>query len=464
MAFNQNFRVLKEAFSGQWSVQHAILFSDVSQKDAASAQAQTMDARKTRKDPEDRPRNAKKHADGAPKKDHNWWKAAAIWELIQKAASQGVIAAGQVDLDRVAKVMVKRYDIDDVKLAKQIISVHGHHLRYMMSHPRRRSSSSASIGQEPIYCQLVRCDVDAALASKAMEMELRPRRTHALLHHDVTSESDSGSDATPSRHMPRKGKFSTLRLRSSKFSAKGKGKGRNKGKIKLGKPGSLPSNSDGELEMVIETYDQQSLDESSLPKRKHTDNCTSDMRPNKRIAHPSSPSSPASSSSGHADVAASNSLPLRWRRRNPATQSPTPTDRFRPSVVSTPLPSYAANGPGDSWNCPLKNCTASVYGASSDNGRKLISEHLQSHAPSKEQKIDLVKSEEVKCRLPVTYVLLLSRVERCTGGSAADQSFSNLIQRIRELADHQQQPLALLANPAGPSTSHASYYARSEAR
>lgn len=86
-------------------------------------------------------------------------------------------------------------------------------------------------------------------------------------------------------------------------------------------------------------------------------------------------------------------------------------------VITTPLPSFEPNTPGDIWTCPFDGCAHRVYGASSggEQSRGLISEHYANHAHASQAAIDLVHKEE-RPYLPV----------------------SNLIKRIRDMAAKQQ--------------------------
>ncbi|KAF2189092.1 hypothetical protein K469DRAFT_564168 [Zopfia rhizophila CBS 207.26] len=351
----------------------------------------------------------------APKKDENWWEAAAIFEFMQKIVNQGVVHIGHVTLERVAKLLVKRYEIDDIDVAINVIRVHASNLCYMIEH-RRRKNIQYFI-DEPIYQELSSgYDLSAAEIRRAEQVELRLRKDHSTLEEDIGEESDSGdSVATPlQRRRPNKGKFSALRPKSGKFSGKGKGVKRGKGK---GKKPNINMSSDegseeaqGEDDIEIDTPTQA----LSPGKRKHTSTHI-DTNPRKRAASQSAePESPTISSESEITDTHTEPLPLRWRSGNISAKSSSPA--LLPPVVSTPLPSHAANAPGDSWICTFDGCSQKVYGASTDTGRTLIKEHLQDHATKGQAQIELVMSEEQKLRLPV----------------------NNLIKRIREMTEHQQ--------------------------
>ncbi|KAF2796047.1 hypothetical protein K505DRAFT_323629 [Melanomma pulvis-pyrius CBS 109.77] len=374
----------------------------------------------------------------APRKDNNWWESAAIFEFMQKAVNQGAMHKGNVTIERVAKLLVKRYELEQVEIACNVILVHAQNLCYMMAHPRRKNIEY--FANEPIYHELCSGhNLSAAEVRRTEGIELRPRKDHGRLTEEVSSSEEESSDeaeaATPRQRLSgkQKGRLSVLRPRSSKYSGKGNGKGVKRGKGKGKKNVPILTDDDDE--------DNDSEDESSdalidTPtqtlspgKRKRIADPTSDARPRKRpashsLSPKSSPSSPSSSSlATDTDAVASPALPLRWRDTN---SSKAASPALLPPIVSTPLPTYTANGPKDSWVCTFDGCSQRIYGASTEFGTGLIHEHLQDHGRGRAFEIGLVMSEEQKLRLPV----------------------NNLIKRIREMAER-QQPLFPTTTTAG---------------
>lgn len=174
----------------------------------------------------------KEKANDLPRKDDNWWEAAAMFEFMQKAVNQGAMRVGHVTIERLAKLMVKRYEIEDTWIATNVILVHASNLCYMMDHPRRKNIQF--FAQEPIYEELsADRNLSAADIRRAQCIELKPRKDHATLKTEASEESDSSSSAaTPPqrRHRSKKGRLSVLRPKSSKYSGKGKSIKKGKGK------------------------------------------------------------------------------------------------------------------------------------------------------------------------------------------------------------------------------------------
>lgn len=343
---------------------------------------------------------------------------------MQKAVNQGAMHVGRITLGRLAKLIVRRYEIEEIETAQNVILVHASNLCYIMDHPRRKSIRY--FASEPIYEELsAGHSLSTAEARRAESIKLRRRKNHATLKEDLTtSESESESEPnidieTPQRRPSRrKGRLSVLRPKSSKYSGKSKGKGV-KGRSGKGK-GKAPNlivetDSESDEEMVSGEANGSESDEQidtptqafSPGKRKHAED-VEDINPKKRAASasaseepsPSSPpiSSPSTPSSVEAD-ASNEPLPLRWRSGNATSKSS--NSALLPPIVSSPLPTYTANGPGDSWICSFDGCPQKIYGVSSELGRRLVKEHLQDHANGREQVVSIILREEEKCRLPV---------------------------------------------------------------
>ena len=136
---------------------------------------------------------------------------------MQKAVNLSAIRIGRVTMERVAELLVKRYEIDDVVTATNVILAHADNLLYMMDHPKRKSIQYFT--SEPIYEQLSSThSVPAADLRRAGSIELRPRRDYSTLESESSSESDSSSSLETPKRQPRrkkKGRLSVLRDRKS---------------------------------------------------------------------------------------------------------------------------------------------------------------------------------------------------------------------------------------------------------
>jgi hypothetical protein len=361
-----------------------------------------------------------------PKKDDNWWEAAAIYEFIRSAVNKRALRMGQdhITVDRVAKLMVKRYEVEEVDMARNVLLVHAQNLCYKMDHPR--SKSAALLVHEPLYRELAAGhELPAAEIRKAEAVQLRPRRDHAL--HRVQSDvsDDSSSDdavATPKRRPDRrkkKGRLSVLRPHSAKYSGKGKTVAARKGKgpHHLGHSSveeEEEADSSAEAGDASDTASDIDIDtpthtlSPSRSKRKFADTGDDEEEKGrrKRAASKSvtSESPPSTEDSDDADTAAEadNEAPLPLRSRAlPNGKADTAKPNLVTPLVSTPLPTHEPNGPRDSWNCTFDGCNQRIYGARKELGRQLITEHLEDHAKGRHDVVGVLLREEEKLRLPV---------------------------------------------------------------
>ncbi|KAH9877936.1 hypothetical protein J1614_003153 [Plenodomus biglobosus] len=380
-------------------------------------------------------KNATPKADGAPKKDENWWEAAALFEFMQKIVNQRVLRAGRnhITLERVAELVVRRYEIDDAQTAQHVLLVHAENLCYMMAHPRRKSIRYFT--SEPIYHTLVAGhSLSAAEQRRAEGVELRPRKDHATLRGDADDSSDTPDDeeddaiTTPVRRPPgrrKNGRLSVLRPKSSNYSGKSHGKSTSDGRGNAGK-GKAPVFDPGESrEQSYESEKSSSDDDMAIDtptqtlspgreKRKHdlTDDSMDEEadqgRPKRANSAVTTPDSPPLSvdSSDDAQAEAVPPIPIRKPQQNGKPGMIT-------HLVSTPLPTYEPNGSRDSWICSFDGCSQRIYGCSKELGRRLITEHLEDHAKGTEKFVGILWREQDKLQLPV----------------------SNLIKKIREMSD-----------------------------
>jgi hypothetical protein len=367
----------------------------------------------------------------APKKDDNWWEAAALFEFMQKAVNQRVLRAGrnQITVDRVAELVVRRYEIEEVEIAKNVLLVHAHNLCYMMDHPRRKAIQF--FASEPIYQELVAGhNLPAAEQRRAEGIELKPRKDHGTLRDgqsDSSDTSDEEEDAitTPVRRPPgrrKQGRLSVLRLKSGKFSGKSKGISIKPGRQKGGKgKAPVPASDDSEAEQSDEatSSDQdEGIDTSTQAlspgreKRKLDDTDTDQEEKDRRKRTTSASAAPDSPpTTGDSDSEEANAvppLPLRYRPSNlpphvrPASSSSSNSKPIvSPPIISTPLPTYEPNGPRDSWVCSFDGCTQKIYGCSKELGRQLITEHLEDHSRGREKVVGILWREQDRLNLPV---------------------------------------------------------------
>ncbi len=369
----------------------------------------------------------------APKKDDNWWEAAALFEFMQKAVNQRVLRTGRnhITVDRVAELVVRRYEIEEMETAKNVLLVHAQNLCYMMDHPRRKNVQF--FASEPIYQELVAGHgLSAAEQRRAEGVELKPRRDHATLKDgesdssDTSEEEDEDAITTPVRRPPgrrKQGRLSVLRPTSGKFSGKSKGVSIKPGRQKGGKgKAPVPASDNSEAEQSSNTTSSDEEEDTDTPtqtlspgreKRKlnDTDSDQEEKGRRKRAASasvsPDSPPTTGDSDSASEGVSAVPPLPLRYRPSNipPHARLPSSSVNTRPIVsppiISTPLPTYEPNGPRDSWICSFDGCTQKIYGCSKDLGRQLITEHLEDHSRGREKVVGILWREQDRLNLPV---------------------------------------------------------------
>jgi hypothetical protein len=353
-------------------------------------------------------------AEVPPKKDNNWWEAAALFEFMQKAVNQRVLRVGRnrITLERVAQLVTRRYEIEETETAQNVLFVHAQNLCYMMDHPRRQDIRF--FVNEPIYQELARGHNLSALAQRRAEgVELRIRRRDTLK--DAGSESSNTSDdeaiSTPVRRAPRRklGRLSVLRPMSSQYSGKSKSIKGGKSKSEL-LFDSSDDTSDAEAEEADTTSDEMALNRSvealdndnsntsndspRRGKRKLSDPDATSRTRRKRAASTSPAPSQTPSSSAATDADAAAALPL-------VEKLSAADSGLSATLVSSLLPTYTANGPRDSWVCSVDGCSQRIYGCSKDTGRRLITEHLEDHSKGREKVVGVLWGERERLHLPV---------------------------------------------------------------
>jgi hypothetical protein len=378
-----------------------------------------------------------------PKKDNNWWEAATLFEFMQKVVNQRVLRPGrnQITLERVAQLVVRRYEIEELETAQNVLLVHASNLCYMMDHPRRKNVRF--FAEEPIYRELAAGHSLPAAEQRRVEgVELKPRRDHATLKDEEVESSDTLSEEeeirTPVRRPPgrrRRGRLSVLRPTSSKFSGKSKSINRKEGSAGKGKApvraADLSDNSEtqGDQETADSDDDDEDEDDEDdddmdidtptqalspgREKRKLEETDTDEQEEKtrrKRTGASITPESPPTSEDDDTEAALANgAVPLRYRPTHNGSASRPESSHTKagltPSLISTPLPTYEPNGPRDSWICNFDGCTQRIYGCSKEIGRRLITEHLEDHAKGREKVVGILWREQDKLHLPVEYAL-----------------------------------------------------------
>jgi hypothetical protein len=381
--------------------------------------------------------------DQVPKKDNNWWEAATLFEFMQKVVNQRVLRPGrnQITLERVAQLVVRRYEIEELETAQNVLLVHASNLCYMMDHPRRKNVRF--FAEEPIYRELAAGhNLPAAEQRRVEGVELKPRRDHATLKDEEVESSDTLSEEevirTPVRRPPgrrRRGRLSVLRPTSSKFSGKSKSINRAEGSAGKGKApvraADLSDNSEtqGDQETADSDDDDEDEDDEddddmeidtptqalspSREKRKLEETDADEQEEKtrrKRTGASITPESPPTSEDDDTEAALANGVvPLRYRPTTNGSSSRPESSHTKvglaPSLISTPLPTYEPNGPRDSWICNFDGCTQRIYGCSKEIGRRLITEHLEDHAKGREKVVGILWREQDKLHLPVKYAL-----------------------------------------------------------
>ncbi|OJD30598.1 uncharacterized protein BKCO1_5800028 [Diplodia corticola] len=359
----------------------------------SSQKSGNQDVESTTDDATQKPPKIKKPG-APPKKDDNWWEAKVIWEMMQKVQIQGLLAPHNMTVRNFAKVMVRKFEVDDENPAGDYIRAHASNLMYMMAHKRK---PAVQWTEQPIYTELSQTKLSSSALRKASELAIRRRKDPLsdpepeLVHQMAEQDSSSEDIPAPAPRRGRKARHSLLRPKSSKYSGKGM--------TRSGKSYHRSSGDESE-------EDTDGAEVTSPPKRK----IEADEE-NTRRKRQSSRSHIQGLSPPESDDERKESLPLRWK----TPQSSRATPGFAPSIMSEAAVSVEANSPGDVWRCTHDGCVHKVYGASLDESQVLIAEHLDEHDARRKEAVSLARSEELRSNLPV----------------------SNLIKRIRDMADAQ---------------------------
>ncbi|KAK0664310.1 hypothetical protein DIS24_g744 [Lasiodiplodia hormozganensis] len=348
----------------------------------------------------------------APKKDDNWWEAKVIWEMMQKVQIQGLLAPKNMTVTNFAKVMVRKFEVDDEDMAADYIRAHATALLYMMAHKRK---PAVEWTEQPVYTELSQVKLSSGALRRTSRLEIRRRRDPLpdpepeLAQLGVEQDSSSEDIPAPAPRRGRKARQSLLRPKSSKYSGKG-----------MTRSGKSYHRSSGDED----EDDTDAPEVTSPPKRKIE--ADEDNTRRKRQSSRSQIQLTQGVSPPDSDDERKESLPLRWK----TPQSQRGTANFTPTLLSEPAASVEANSPGDIWRCTHDGCMHKVYGASLDESQVLIAEHLDEHDAKRKEAVALARSEELRSNLPV----------------------SNLIKRIREMADSQHNVQLMGLAGLGTST------------
>lgn len=326
---------------------------------------------------------------------------------MQRAVNQRALRTGRITLQRVAELMLKRYEIEQLETAQNMLLVHAENLCYKMEHPRQRSVKYFT--SEPIYQELKAGHTLSAVEQrKAEAVELHLRKGHGTLRNDdLSSAEDEEAISTPVNGLKKrraKGRLSVLRPKSGKYSGSTSGKGK--------APLRMPESSDeasedkdgDESEEDMEAIDTPThASPSRQDKRKFGDtDMDEDDDEEERKKAAGTLSTPAESepdSTSDNESAAEEEVDLPLHQRPPSSTSA--QNKLVPTIISSPLPTYEPNGPRDSWICSMDGCSQRIYGCSKELGRQLITEHLEDHTKGREKVVGILWREQDKLHLPV---------------------------------------------------------------
>ncbi|KAF2104787.1 hypothetical protein NA57DRAFT_70993 [Rhizodiscina lignyota] len=328
-----------------------------------------------------------------------------------------------------------------------------------MSETKQRNTNWHALS---VYEELLSAKLPAVTRKKMLLHELKKLsrqemadkvKVNADEDSSESSESDDSSEAVVEPNSPQRPK-SVLRPKSGKFVDKGR---RQRGKSYRQSVEATQENEGSEDDGIMEI---------TSPSKRKGEDLDGDIRPRKRAASESRDIEDIASEDDLSAASALESemrtqLPLRQKTEPPAPvlnggrhtsrsepphmrntrnhpRLPTPTSP--PPIVTEELPTTEPNGPEEMWMCGVDGCTHKVYGAEKDLGKRLVKEHIAEHEQQRKSgeannedaaeegaeadAIALVRMEEEMCHLPV----------------------SNLIKRIREMAEMKQQSPAFPAS------------------
>jgi hypothetical protein len=354
--------------------------------------------------------------------------AIIVWKFLQKVVNNNQPEPTAMSIEAFAHYLYQSFTFEDEEEAATYLLYLAVELVSMMQQKRRRSYEWPEL---PVYDELLEAELTPAQRRKMAGVVLE-RRTHPLSADDDDDEeissvdSDSAEEEVMNEDEMAHHRKSGLRPKSgSKFSGKGAGR---KGKGK-GPQNRLAKDAD---------EDNEAMDVDASSKRKSSSEDDQDTPPKKRFTRSQGDQDPELEDLEFAwQQAKSIGIPFRRKAKDRplVDDDDEEGEEIRLAVVATPIISTEPNDPGDVWTCTHQGCLHKVYGASEDDGKELILEHLDEH--TRNQAIDLILSERGRTHLPVRYVTPSLPHD---GVSLTRSPYSNLIKRIREMTEAQNGP------------------------
>ncbi|KAF2432444.1 hypothetical protein EJ08DRAFT_732527 [Tothia fuscella] len=343
--------------------------------------------------------------------------AITVWKFLQKVVNEHRPDPGVITIETFAHYLMQAFTFEDEEEAAIYLQYIAADLVSMMQLKRRRNYEWPEL---QVYDELLEAKLTPAQKRK-MAAVILEKRKQPLVDEDDEDISNVDSDSSEEEVMDEEEMAahhtkSGLRPKSgSKFSGKGaSGKGKGKGKA----PTLSVTGDDGD-----EDGDPMDIDTPS--KRKSfsgEEESTKGTPPKKRFTRSQGDQDPELEDLEFAwQQAKSTGIPIRRKEQEHPNGEKV---KIRHTIVAEPVFSAEPTGPRDVWTCPHSGCLHKVYGACEEEGVELIWEHRDEHR--RNDKIDLILSEEGRTHLPV----------------------SNLIKRIREMAEAQNGPsLGVVMDP-----------------
>lgn len=305
----------------------------------------------------------------------------ALWSLMQSAANH----EKDLTLATIARSAHRYFTFDDeVQAADYIVFL----APELVSKIQHKHIGKKQWTESRFYSELLDAELSRSTRAKIAQLTVQ-KRPEALYYPQSNAEDDTSSNEEV-----------RLTRRSRHIKAGLRPKGSGKGTSKKGKSYTGPAKG-----RVIDIDDTS---EASTPRKRK--NAFKDGRQAKRtrsIALSSDATTPQSQEQESEDDEDRED-----EEDQDATLTSVPSLSTLENAVltlrSTPSHDPSPNAPGDQYSCPHPGCNHIVYGASSEIGQQLISEHLAEH----DEKMRLVVNEKNLTNLPV----------------------GNLIRRIREMA------------------------------
>lgn len=313
----------------------------------------------------------------------------ALWTLMQNVASRET----NLTLATIARAAYRHFTFDDEVQATDYIAFFAPELVSKIQH---KHIGKQQWTESIFYSELLDAELSRSTRAKISQLKVQ-KRPEGLSYPESNDEDDDISSNAEVRY--------TRRSRHAKGGLRPKGSG--KGTGKKGKSYTGPA--------IRTAVDLDDTSEASTPrKRKNTSGDGNQAKRTRSIALSSDATTPQSQEQGSEDDEVEDQDYDEGQDKDQTLISPPPLSSLESTVLtlhSTPSHDTCANSPGDQYSCPHPGCNRVVYGASSELGQQLISEHLADH----DEKLRLVVNEKNLTNLPV----------------------GNLIRRIREMAAFQ---------------------------